>query len=183
MCKEKKISTHKLRRNRRLNLLFTFHDMPSQAEGGGSTQSLNRKAVMEAVESGFGKVLIVTDMQIIITKIGCRIGQSCKIRRNVLVCTSVREPSRGRNSTNNKMGRGLLATTTELGTLRGCVAGGEAQLTYDVLLKRPVRRPLSRTRGPFILLPVALLPIGGSRGMEATKINLCWWLWRFLWGR
>jgi len=64
-----------------------------------------------------------------------------------------------------------LATTTKLGTSRGYVAGGEAQLTNDVLLKRPVRRPLPRTRGPSILLLVALLPVGGSRGMEATKIK------------
>jgi len=40
------------------------------------------------------------------------------------------------------MGRGLVTTAVKLSTLWGCVAEGEAQLTLDVLLKRPVRRSL-----------------------------------------
>jgi len=122
-------------------------------------------------------------MRIIITKIGCRIGQSCKIRHNVLVCTSVWEPSRGINNTNSKMGRGLLATTTKLGTLRGCVAEGEAQMTHDVMLKIPVRRPRPRTRGPSILLTVARFQSVGAEEWKPWKSNLCWWLWRLLLGR
>jgi len=81
----------------------------------------------------YGKALIVTNMQIIIIKIGWKIGQSCKIRHNVLVCTSVWELSRGKNNTNNKMGRGLLFTAVKLGTLKGCVAKGEVELTLDVI--------------------------------------------------
>jgi hypothetical protein len=41
-------------------------------------------------------------MQIIITKIDCRIGHSCKIRCDVLIRASVREPSYSRNIPNNK---------------------------------------------------------------------------------
>jgi hypothetical protein len=70
----------------------------------------------------YGKTFIVTNMQMIITKIWYKISQSCKIKRNMLVCTSVQEPSRGRNITNSKMDRELLATVAKLGTLRGCVA-------------------------------------------------------------
>jgi hypothetical protein len=65
-------------------------------------------------------------MQVIITKIGCRIGQIRKIRRNVLVRTSVQEPSRGKNRTKSKMGRGLVTTAVKLITLWGCMAEEEA---------------------------------------------------------
>ena len=105
-------------------------------------------------------------MQMIIIKIGCRIGQSRKIRSNMLVCTSIREPSRGRNRTNSKMGRGLVMTAAKLSTLRCCVIEGEAQLTLDMLLKRSVRRPLSTSSRSS-----ALLPVRGSRGIRAMKIR------------
>jgi len=105
-------------------------------------------------------------MQMIITKIGCRIGQSRKIRSNMLVRTSIREPSRGRNRTNSKMGKGLVITAAKLSTLRCCVIEGEAQLTLDVLLKRSVRRPLSTSSRLS-----ALLPVRRSRGIRATKIR------------
>jgi len=75
---------------------------------------------------GYGYTLIVTNMEVIITKIGCRIDQSHKIKRNVFVRISVREPSRGRNRTNSKMSRGLVTTTTKMSTLWGCVAEREA---------------------------------------------------------
>jgi hypothetical protein len=52
----------------------------------------------------------------------------------MLVRTSVWKPSKGKNSANSKMSRGLLATAVKLSALRGCVAEGEAQLTLDVLL-------------------------------------------------
>jgi len=58
------------------------------------------------------------------------------------------------------MGRGLLSTTVKVGTLRGYMAEGEVELTLDDLLKRLMRRPLPRTRGSSVLLPVALLPVG-----------------------
>ena len=115
----------------------------------------------------------VTNMQIIITKIGCRIGQSCKIRRNVLVRTGVWEPSRGRNRTNNKMGRGLVTTAAKLSTLQCCVDKEEAQLTLDVLLKRSVRRPLSTSNRPSGLLAMTMLPVHGGRGMRAMKNQTC----------
>ena len=110
---------------------------------------------------GYGKAITVTNMQMIITEIGCRFGQSCKIRHNILVRTNVREPSRSKNITNNKMGRRLLSFATKLSVLKGCMAEGEVELTFDVLLKGLVRRPLWRTRGPSVLLLVALLLVGG----------------------
>ena len=45
--------------------------------------------------------LTVTNMQMIITKIGCIIGQSCKIRCDVLIHAGVGEPSRNRNILRN----------------------------------------------------------------------------------
>jgi hypothetical protein len=110
-------------------------------------------------------------MQVIITKIGCRIGQSRKIMRNVLVRTGVREPSRVRNRTNNKINRGLVTTAAKQSTLWGCVAEGEVYLTFDVLLKGPVRRPLPSSSRSSGLLPMTLLPVYGSRGMRAIKIR------------
>ena len=41
-------------------------------------------------------------MQMIITKIGCRIGQSCKIRCDVLIRAGVGEPGHNRIIPNNK---------------------------------------------------------------------------------
>jgi hypothetical protein len=69
------------------------------------------------------------------------------------------------------IGRWLLSTAAKLGMLKGCVAEGETKLTLDVMLKRPVRRPLFRIRGTPVLLLVALLPVSGSRGMKAMKIR------------
>jgi hypothetical protein len=70
--------------------------------------------------------VIITNMQVIITKIGCRIGQNRKIKRNVFVRIGVWEPSRGRNRTNSKMSRGLVTTTMKTRTLWGCVDEREA---------------------------------------------------------
>jgi len=75
---------------------------------------------------GYVKALTVTNMQIIITKIGCRIGQSSKIRCDVLICTGVGEPIRSRNIPNSKMSRGLLSAATKVGTMRSCVPKTEA---------------------------------------------------------
>jgi len=121
---------------------------------------------------GYGKALTITNMKMIITEIGCRFSQSCKIRHNILVRTNVREPSRSRNITNNKMGRRLLSIATKLSVLSGFMAEGEVELTLDVLLKRLVRRPLWRTRWPFVLLPVALLSVSGSIALKAMKIRV-----------
>ena len=66
---------------------------------------------------GYGKIFTVTNMQVIITKIGCKIGQSRKIKRNVLVRIVVWELSKGRKSANNKVSKGLLATAVKLSTL------------------------------------------------------------------
>jgi len=115
--------------------------------------------------------LTITNMQVIITKIGTRIDQSCKIRSNVLVRTSIREPISCRNRTNSKMSRGLVVAVAKLSTLRVIVAEGEAELTLDSLLKRLVRRPLPRTNRPFGLLPVALLLVCRGRRMNNLKIN------------
>ena len=90
---------------------------------------------------------------------------------NVLVCTSVLEPSRGRNVTNNKVGRGLLATTVKIYTLRSCVAEGEAQLTLGILLKGPIKGQLSRPRRAPILLQDTLPLVCKSKGMEAMKVR------------
>jgi hypothetical protein len=70
---------------------------------------------------GYVKALTVTNMQIIITKIVCKIGQSSKIRCDVLICAGVGEPSRNRNIHNSKMSRGLLSAATKLGTMRSRV--------------------------------------------------------------
>jgi len=121
---------------------------------------------------GYGKSLTVTNMQMIITKIGCRIGQSSKIRCNVLVRIGVWEQSAAKNVTNNKVGKGLLATTLKLCTMWSYVVKGEAQLTFDILLRKPVSRPLSRPRGASVLLLVALSLVGRSRGIEATVVKL-----------
>jgi len=114
----------------------------------------------------------ITNMQVIITKIGSRIGQSCKIKSNMLVRTSIREQISCRNRTNSKMSRGMVAATAKLSTLRGGVAEEEAELTLDSLLKRPVRRPLPKTSRPSCLLPVALLLVCRGRRMNNLKISL-----------
>ena len=63
------------------------------------------------------KALTVINMQIIITKIGCKNDQSSKIRCDVLICASVGEPSCSRNIPNNKVNRGLLSAAAKLGTM------------------------------------------------------------------
>jgi hypothetical protein len=68
------------------------------------------------------KALTITNMQMIITKISCRIGQSCKIRCDVMICTGIRELCCGKNVSNSKMRRELLGTAVKLGTMRSCVA-------------------------------------------------------------
>jgi hypothetical protein len=73
----------------------------------------------------------------------------------MLVHTSIREPSRGRNRANSKRSRGLVATAVKLSTLWGGMSKGEAHLTLDVLLKRSMRRPLPKT----------------SRGVKTMKIR------------
>jgi hypothetical protein len=40
-----------------ISYISTFYNMPPQAEGGGSTRSLKRKAVNEEVGSGLVKTL------------------------------------------------------------------------------------------------------------------------------
>jgi hypothetical protein len=49
---------------------------------------------------------------------------------------------------------------------------GETQLTLDILLRKPVSRPLSKPKGVSVLLLVALSPVGRSRGIEATVVKL-----------
>jgi hypothetical protein len=68
------------------------------------------------------KALTITNMQMIITKISCRIGQSCKIRCDVMICIGIRELCCGKNVPNSKMRRELLGTAVKLGTMRSCVA-------------------------------------------------------------
>lgn len=86
---------------------------------------------------------------------------------NVLVRTSIREPTTCRNETNCKMSIKLVATVAKL-SISGCgMVEGEAELTLDDLLKRPVRRPLPRTSRPSSLL----LACRGRR-MNTTKIKL-----------
>jgi hypothetical protein len=87
---------------------------------------------------GYVKALTVTNMQIIITKIGCKIGQSSKIKCDVLICAGVGEPSRSRNIPNSKISRGLLSAATKLGIMRSCVPKTRAQLAAYMLLSRPV---------------------------------------------
>jgi len=83
---------------------------------------------------GYVKALTVTNMQIIITKIRCRIGQSSKIRCDVLICAGVGEPSRSRDIPNSKMSRGLRRAATKLGTMGSCVPKTGAQLAAYMLL-------------------------------------------------
>jgi hypothetical protein len=64
-----------------------------------------------------------------------------------------------------------MSIAVKLSTLRGCVAEEEVKLTLDVLLKGLVRRPLRRTRVPFVLLPVALLSVGVSRPLKTIKVR------------
>jgi hypothetical protein len=92
-------------------------------------------------------------MQMIIIKIGCRIGQSCKIRCDVLIHASVGEPSRSRDIPNNKVSRRLLGTAAKLGTIWSCMTEVGAQLVADMLLSRPLGSPC--------VAPI-LLPIGWS---------------------
>jgi len=104
---------------------------------------------------GYVKALTVTNMQIIITKIGCRIGQSSKIRCDVLICAGVGEPSRSRDIPNSKMSRRLRRAATKLGTMGSCVPKTKAQLAVYMLLSRP----LPSTGIAPGLLPVVWSPI------------------------
>jgi len=101
------------------------------------------------------KALTVTNIQMIITKIGCRIGQSCKTRCDVLICTGVKKPCRSRNVPNNKMSIGLLGTVVRLGTMKSCVAKVWAQLAADILLSRPLSNPYVAP----LLLPIIWPPV------------------------
>ena len=67
------------------------------------------------------KTLTVTNMQMIITKIGYKIDQSCKIMCDVLIRAVVGEPSHSRNIPNSKVSRGLLGTAAKLRTIGSCV--------------------------------------------------------------
>jgi len=87
---------------------------------------------------GYVKALTITNMQIIITKIGCRIGQSSKIRCDVLIYAGVGEPSRNRDIPNSKMSRRLRRAVTKLGTMGSYVPKTRAQLTAYMLLSRPL---------------------------------------------
>jgi hypothetical protein len=114
---------------------------------------------------GYVKALIVTNMQIIITNIGYRIGQRSKIRCDVLICADVGEPSRSRNIPNSKVNRGLLSATAKLGTMGNCVTETRAQLAGYMLLSRPLP---SAGLAPGLLLVVwppicsRLAPVLGS---------------------
>jgi hypothetical protein len=114
---------------------------------------------------GYVKALTVTNMQIIITKIGCRIGQSSKIRCDVLICAGVGEPSRSRNIPNIKMSRGLRRAATKLGIIGSCVPKTGAQLAAYMLLSKPLP---STGIAPGLLLVVwppicsSLAPVLGS---------------------
>jgi len=114
---------------------------------------------------GYVKALTVTNMQIIITKIGCRISQSSKIRCDVLICAGVGEPSRSKNIPNSKMSRGLRRAATKLGTIGSCVPKTGAQLAAYMLLSRPLP---STGIAPGLLLVVwppicsRLAPVLGS---------------------
>jgi len=104
---------------------------------------------------GYVKAFTVTNMQIIITKIRCRIGQSFKIRCDVLICAGVGEPSCSKDIPNSKMSRGLRRAATKLGTMGSCVPNSRAQLAAYMLLSRP----LPSTGMAFGLLPVVWPPI------------------------
>jgi len=101
------------------------------------------------------KALTITNMQMIITKISCRLGQSCKIRCDVLICAGVREPCRSKNVPNSKMSRELLGTAAKLGTMRSCVAEVWAQLAPNILLSRTLSSPYVA----HVLLPIVWPPV------------------------
>ena len=92
----------------------------------------------------------------IITKIGCKIDQSCKIKCDVLICGSVGETSRSRNIPNNKVRRRLLGTAAKLGIIGSCVTEIKAQLAANMLLSRPLASPCVMP----VLLPIVWPPIG-----------------------
>ena len=97
-------------------------------------------------------------MQMIITKIGCKIDQSCKIRCDVLIRDGVGEPSCSKNVPNSKMSIGLLGTAVKLETMSSCVTKIWAQLATDILLSRPLSNPYVAS----VLLPI-IWPLVGSR--------------------
>ena len=94
-------------------------------------------------------------MQMIIIKIGCRIGQSCKIRCDVLIHAGVGEPSRSRDIPNSKVSRRLLRTAVKLGTIWSCMTEVVAQLAANMLLSRPLGSPCVAP----ILLPIGWSPV------------------------
>jgi len=119
---------------------------------------------------GYVKALTVTNMQIIITKIGCRIGQSSKIRCDMLICAGVREPGRNRDIPNNKIRRGLRRAATKLGTMGSCVPKTRAQLAAYMLLSSTGITPgLLPVVWPPICSRVA--PVMGS-GMVAVGMPI-----------
>jgi hypothetical protein len=117
---------------------------------------------------GYVKALTVTNMQIIITKIGCRIGQRSKIRCDVLICAGVGEPSRSRNIPNSKVSRGLLSAAAKLGTMGSCVTETGAQLAAYMLLSRPL--PSARVAPG--LLPVVWPPICSRMALILGSVTI-----------
>jgi hypothetical protein len=119
----------------------------------------------------------------IITKIGCRIGQSCKIRCDVLIRAGVGEPSRSRNIPNNKVSKGLLGTAAKLRIIGSCVTEIGAQLAVDMLLYRPLVSPcvasvlqpivwpLVCSRLAFILVNVAVI-VGTPITIRMTPVTV-----------
>jgi len=113
----------------------------------------------------YGKSLTITNMQIIITEIWFWSSQSCKIRCNVLSCTSVWKPIGSTywgDITQHQISTRLLSIIPmlKLRTVKGCMAKCLAQLAACIL--------------PHVTLPISLtvtLPAITIRGaIEATKI-------------
>ena len=106
----------------------------------------------------------------IITKIGYRIGQSYKIRCDVLIRASVGEPSCNRNIPNNKVSRWLLGTAAKLGTMGSCVTETGAQLVVDMLVSRSLA---SLGVAPILLLIVWSL-VCSRLAPYSSECNSCW---------
>jgi hypothetical protein len=156
---------------------------------------------------GYVKALTVTKMQIIIIMIGCRIGQSCKIRCDVLIHVGVGEPSRSRNIPNSKVSRGLLGIAAKMGIIGSCATEIGAQLAANMLMSRPLPNPwvvptllpivwpLVCSRLTHILVSVAVairMPIISRATPTAAKVGVvmrhnmmsrglwCWQQWWLL---